>query len=124
MSASQPLLKAALVLRNDARAVENLHHAYLYQRRLLKIIIELSYDLNRKTQRGEQSEHWPTKSHDFKFASSVSKHALTAARQAIKELCPNSTAPQAFVSRRGYFGEAKSDADYNQTHTSDPVDVL
>ena len=43
MSASQPVLKAAFVLRNDAPTIENLRRAFPYQRRLLKIVIKLSY---------------------------------------------------------------------------------
>lgn len=91
MSASQPLLKAALVLRNDARAAEDLHHAYPYQRRLLKIIITLSEDLYRKIPRRDRSEHRTIESHDFKPTYSVSKRSLAAAHQAIKELGPNAS---------------------------------
>ena len=41
MSASQPVLKAAFVLRNDAPTIENLRRAFPYQQRLLKIVIKL-----------------------------------------------------------------------------------
>jgi hypothetical protein len=89
MSASLPLLKAAIVLRNDARATEELHYAFPHQRRLLKIVIKLSDDLNRKIPRHEESERRTVMSRDFKPTYSVSKHTLAAARQAIKELGSN-----------------------------------
>ena len=89
MSASQPVLKAAFVLRNDAPTIENLRRAFPYQRRLLKIVIKLSDDLNRKIPRREKSEHLTAKPRDAATTYLVSKHSLTAARQAIEELGPN-----------------------------------
>ena len=89
MSASQPVLKAAFVLRNDAPTIENLRRAFPYQRRLLKIVIKLSDDLNRKIPRREKSEHLTAKPRDAATTYLVSKHSLTAARQAIEEPGPN-----------------------------------
>ena len=69
--------------------IENLRRAFPYQRRLLKIVIKLSDDLNRKIPRREKSEHLTAKPRDAATTYLVSKHSLTAARQAIEELGPN-----------------------------------
>ena len=76
-------------LQLPSSTIENLRRAFPYQRRLLKIVIKLSDDLNRKIPRREKSEHLTAKPRDAATTYLVSKHSLTAARQAIEELGPN-----------------------------------
>jgi len=118
MCASQPLLKAALALRNDARAAEDLRHAYPYQRRLLKIVIKLSDNLNRKIPRSEGSEPRRAELRAYEPTNLVSKHSLTAARQAIKELGPNAPRHKLLSHAAAILEKLKSLADDNQDQTN------
>ena len=108
MSASQPVLKAAFVLRNDAPTIENLRRAFPYQRRLLKIVIKLSDDLNRKIPRREKSEHLiyngkAARRRDNIFGFKALSYCSSSGD---RRTWPERTTPQVIVLRCDYFGKA------------------
>ncbi len=89
MCASRPLLKAAVVIRNDEIAVDQLRTAFRYQRRTLARIIKLSKLLGERIPRCEPIGQMTCKSIDAATILPVSGRHLAAARRAIEDLGPN-----------------------------------
>tara|TARA_R110002110_G_scaffold176166_3_gene380165 strand:+ start:2139 stop:2486 length:348 start_codon:yes stop_codon:yes gene_type:complete len=89
MSALQPLLKAAAVMRNEKIVADHLRTAFPYQRRTLATVIKLSNVLDERLPRCERSGHRTCNSIDAAPMLPISGPHFAAARWAIDDLGPN-----------------------------------
>lgn len=89
MSASQPLLKMALVIRNDEGAVDALRRAFPYHRKLVVRVFRLADVLSERIPINVASDPWGRRSSIAAPSFSTSRRHLEAAERAMAVLGPN-----------------------------------
>lgn len=85
---TRPLLGAAIILRENDRAVREMRRAFPRHRRVIERIRRLSEDLDRRLPDRPEADHAPKQETRATSRQGGSERALQAARQAISELGP------------------------------------